>query len=101
MRPTQCVTQCVTIRKCLIEKPHIPEVRNVKSLPKLMGQAIRETRQQFCSVLCTIRTFLFEPNDVAAHLPASAHLNDIHRAKGLLPGVLDEDAQLPQQIAKF
>ena len=36
--PAQFVTQCVTIRECLIEQPHVAEIGCIKAFAELRGE---------------------------------------------------------------
>jgi hypothetical protein len=98
MRPTQFVTQRVTIWEGLVEQPHVAKIRHVEPLAKISRQALCQPVQQPGAVFGVIGADLFELDNVTPHLPAGSHLNRIHRPQRLPPRVLDECPQSTQQI---
>src|SRR5947199_4833990 len=97
VRPAQFVTQCVTLWECLVEQPHVAELGGVEPFPILRRQTVGQLWKQPRSIRGAVRPGLFELHDVASHLPAGPHLHRVHSTQGLLPGLLDQSAQLPDQ----
>jgi hypothetical protein len=64
MRPTQFVTQRVTIWEGLVEQPHVAKIRYVEPLAEISRQARCQPVQQPGAVFGVIRAALFELDDV-------------------------------------
>lgn len=97
VRPTQFVTQCVTFWECVVKQPHVAEIGGVEAPAKLGGESRGKLCQQGFSVGSTGFATLLKLHDVTPNQPAGADLDDIHRAESLLPGLVNDGAQVFQQ----
>jgi hypothetical protein len=77
--PAQFGTHCVPNWKSLKKSLHVAQVVLFKALTKIRRQLFGRQRQQRLAIRHTRRTALLKLHDVPSHLPASVHLNDIHR----------------------
>ena len=84
MGPAQFVTQCVTIRECLIKQPQVAEIGGIEALSELGGELGGNLGQHRLAIRGAGVAALLELNDVAAHDPAGADLHHIHRTEHLL-----------------
>ena len=101
MGPAQFVTQCVTLWKCLIKKPHITQIRGIEAFTKLRRKCFRQNWQQPFSISCTLCSSLLEFNDMPSNLPAGMYLKRINGAQHFTACLLDQLTEFVDQWRKL
>ena len=93
------MTQCVTIRECLIEQPHVAEIGCIKAFAELSGELGGNLREHCLAIRGTGLASLLELDNVPTNDPASAHLDDIHGGDGLPTSFQYDGTQVCQEAA--
>jgi hypothetical protein len=95
--PAQFVTQCVTIRECLIEQPHVAEIGCIEALSKFGGELGGNLSQHRLAIRGAGLAALLEFDDVSAHNPTGAHLHHVHCVERLLASFQNDGTQVGQE----
>jgi len=95
--PAQFGTQCVPIRECRVEGPHVSEITLVEALAKLGGELGGNVCQHRLAIRRAGLAALLRLNDMPTDNPAGAHLHNIHSGDGLPTSFQDDSTQIGEQ----